>query len=272
MSGAVIHRRNVVLAVAAVGYAAAFAAFVAFEHSGLGIANFFYLPICLVGLASDALRGVLAGVFAAGLYAAAVVVASGIEAEHVLTESTAIRLSTYTLVGAIVGRYASSNRMLVAKLHDHATHDFLTGLGNARVFDEELAMRCASGRPFTLVLGDMDGLKRINDEHGHDAGNASLRRVAEVLRDNTPPGGCVARVGGDEFAILTDLTVEQAAVMCARIGRSCAAAELALSFGTTASPQDGTTAVELFRKADDRLFTAKLLNRNRRTMLYAAQS
>jgi diguanylate cyclase (GGDEF)-like protein len=262
----------VVLGVAAAAYAGVFAVFVAFEHSGLGLGHFFYVPICLVALGSDAVRGAAAGMLAAGLYAAAVIAAPGVPAANVLTESTAIRLFTYTLVGALVGRYASSNRMLVARLRDHATHDFLTGLGNARVFDEELAKRCASERPFTLVLTDVDDLKRVNDAHGHEEGNAALRRVAEALRENTAPGDCIARIGGDEFAILTGLALEQTALLCARISRSLAADELHLSFGTTASPQDGAAAVELFRKADDRLFAAKLLSRNRKTVLYAAKS
>ena len=261
-----------VLGVAAAAYAGVFAVFVAFEHSGLGLGHFFYVPICLVALGSDAVRGAAAGMLAAGLYAAAVIAAPGVPAASVLTESTAIRLFTYTLVGALVGRYASSNRMLVARLRDHATHDFLTGLGNARVFDEELAKRCASERPFTLVLTDVDDLKRVNDAHGHEEGNAALRRVAEALRENTAPGDCIARIGGDEFAILTGLALEQTALLCARISRSLAADELHLSFGTTASPQDGGAAVELFRKADDRLFAAKLLSRNRKTVLYAAKS
>lgn len=272
MSAAFIHRRSALVGASATAYAVVFAVFVAFEHSGLGLANLFYVPICLVALGSDAVRGAAAGALAAGLYAAAVVVDSGRPAAHVLTESTAIRLFTYSLVGAIVGWYASSNRTLVAQLRDHATHDFLTGLGNARVFDEELAMRCAAGQPVTLVLADMNDLKRVNDVHGHEAGNAALRRVAEALRENTAPGDCVARVGGDEFAILTGLPAEQAAHMCARISRALTGDDLHLSFGTTASPQDGTAAIELFRKADDRLFAAKLVARNRKTVLYAAKS
>ena len=270
MSAALTSNRRVVLILAAASYAAVLAAFIAFEHSGLGIAHFFYVPICLVALVSDAPRGALAGVLATGLYAIGVVVALHVSDTHALLEWTAIRLVTFTLAGALVGWYASSNRTLVSRLRDHATTDFLTGLGNARIFDEELARRCATGLPFTLVLADIDDLKRINDFHGHEAGNAALRRIAEMLRANTLPGDHVARVGGDEFAILTDLPLEQTALQCARIARALAAEDLHLSFGTTAHPQDGASAVELFCKADDRLFTAKLLSRNRRTVVSLA--
>ncbi|HXY80731.1 MAG TPA: GGDEF domain-containing protein [Gaiellaceae bacterium] len=272
MSAALVNNRRVVLALAAAAYAAVLASFIVLEHGGLGIAHFFYVPICLVALASDALWGALAGALATGLYAVGVVVAPHVHDTHALPEWAGIRLVTFALAGALVGWYASSNRTLIGRLREHALQDFLTGLGNARVFDETLARRCANGHPFTLVLADMDDLKGVNDAHGHEAGNDALRRVAEVLRAHTGQRDCVARVGGDEFAILSDLTPEQAALMCARIAQTLAHDELHLSFGTTAFPQDGSAAVELFRKADDRLFTAKLLNRNRKTVLYAAKS
>ncbi|HEX7582747.1 MAG TPA: hypothetical protein VF321_06630, partial [Gaiellaceae bacterium] len=72
--------------------------------------------------------------------------------------------------------------------------------------------------------------------------------------------------GGDEFAFVTHLQPEKAREVCARLARTLAADDLHLSFGTTCFPDDGTSSVELFRKADDRLFAAKLLNRNRRTI------
>ena len=267
MSAALVNNRRLVLALAAIAYAGVLVSFIVFEHGGLGLAHFFYVPICLVALVTDAFGGALAGVLATGLYAVGVVVAPHVGDTHALPEWVAIRLFTFALAGALVGWYASSNRTLVGRLSEHALQDFLTGLGNARVFDESLARRCASGHPFTLVLADMDDLKRVNDAHGHEAGNDALRRVAEVLRDHIAPDDCVARVGGDEFAILTGLAPEQTALMCARITRALAPEDLHLSFGTTAFPQDGTAAVELFRKADDRLFTAKLLSRNRKTVL-----
>jgi diguanylate cyclase (GGDEF)-like protein len=77
----------------------------------------------------------------------------------------------------------------------------------------------------------------------------------------------IARIGGDEFAMITSRPPEQTALVCRRIARTVGTEGVHLSFGTTASPDDGTTAVELFRKADDRLFAAKLVSRNRRTVV-----
>src|SRR6266571_4101970 len=95
------------------------------------------------------------------------------------TPASGIRLATYTIVGALMGFYASRNRQLVHRLRDLAGRDFVTGCGNARTFDDELAKRCAAGQPFALVLADADDLSDVNDVHGHAAGNAALKRIGE---------------------------------------------------------------------------------------------
>ena len=247
-------------------YAGGFAAFLIVHQPGLGMGHFFYVPICLVALVTDEFRGALAGLFAAALYVSAVIVTQMSAAADVLSWSSATRLVTYTSVGALLGWYSSRNRQLLGELGDRALQDFLTGIGNARFFDAKLAERCAEGRPFTLVLADLDGFGQINEVHGHDAGNTALCRVAEALREIAWPTDDVARIGGDEFAFLTHLQPEQARHVCARLARVLAKENLHMSFGTTCYPDDGTAAVELFRKSDDRLFAAKLLNRNRRTV------
>jgi diguanylate cyclase (GGDEF)-like protein len=266
------HNRRLALFLAVPAYAGVFAAFVLIERPGLGIGHFFYLPICLVALATDELLGAAAGVFAAALYAAAVILAPDLPAASILTSSTSIRLVTFVGIGALVGRYSRRNRTLVAELRRHARQDFLTGIGNVRMFDEEIAERCGAERPFTLVLADLDDFGRVNDMHGHEAGNAALCRVAEVLRENSGPAAVVARIGGDEFALLTYRPSDQAAQLCGRLTRALAAEDFHVSFGTTSYPADGATPVELFRKADDRLFAAKLLNRNRRTVVSLVRS
>jgi diguanylate cyclase (GGDEF)-like protein len=262
-----VFQRRLVAVVAAVAYVAVFFAFVLVEQPGLGVAHFFYLPICIVALTTDAFWGAAAGVVATALYALAFVVTPHLESTQVVTTSVAIRLMTYACIGALVGWYASRNRTLVGELRQHALQDFLTGVGNARLFDEELARRCALGRPFTLVVADLTDLGRINETHGHEAGNAALRRVADAVSEAAQRSDAVARIGGDEFAILTHQTAEEMTLVSARISRIVAAADLDLSFGTTSYPEDGTTAVELSRKADDRLFAAKLVSRNRRTVV-----
>jgi diguanylate cyclase (GGDEF)-like protein len=270
MSAATATTRRIVLAFAGLMSAVVFATFVVFENPGLGLAHFFYIPVCLVALVTNELLGALAGVFTVGLYVAAVELAPAVPSAQALTTATGIRLITYTIVGALVGFFASRNRQLVDRLRDLAGRDFVTGLGNARTFDEELAKRCASGQPFALVLADADNLNELNHIHGHAAGNAALKRIGEVLSQHAEPGDVIARIGGDEFALLTVLPADQIAALQARTNRTLAAENLSTTFGATFSPDDGQTASELFHKADDRLFAAKLVRQNRATVIALA--
>jgi diguanylate cyclase (GGDEF)-like protein len=259
-----------VLALAAFAYAGVFAAFVVLEKPGLGIGHFFYVPICLVALVTDGALGVITGFLTAGFYAIAVEAAPGVPAADALTKATAIRLVTFALVGGLIGMYASRNRQLVENLREHASSDFVTGLGNARAFDEELGRRCAAGAEFALVLADVDDLKEVNDVHGHAAGNAALKRVGEVLKHHVEPGDLIARIGGDEFALVTSLPSEQIVALGARVNRSLAQEGFSVTFSSTFCPADGQTATELFHKADDRLFAAKLVRHNRATVVALA--
>jgi diguanylate cyclase len=272
LSAATALNRRAVLAIAAAAYAGVFATFVFVETPGLGLGHFLYIPICLVALVSDEARGALAGVFGAGIYLLAIELTPRVPSTTALTSATAIRLVTYTLVGALIGFYACRNRQLVERLHDNANRDFLTGLGNARAFDEELARHCASGKPFALILADVDDLKGLNDIHGHAAGNNALRRIGEVLRQHADAADFVARIGGDEFAVVTALPADQIVALTTRVNRALSPEGFSLTFGTTRSPEDGVTTAELFHKADDRLFAGKLVRQNRATVVALAEA
>lgn len=270
MSAASVHTRRLVLLLAAACYAGVFAAFIASDNAALGIGHLFVLPICMVALVSDALTGLFAGVLATGLYIVAVLMAPNVPSSHAITGASLIRLVAYVLVGTLIGFFAHGNRELVERLQGLAGLDFVTGVGNARSFDEALARRCAAGKPFSLLLADLDALTEINNTHGHAAGNAALKRVGEVLAQHAEPEDCVARIGGDEFAVVTALTGTEVTALMSRANRTLAPESLSLTFGATSSPGDGQTAAELFHKADDRLFAAKLVRQNHATVLALA--
>jgi diguanylate cyclase (GGDEF)-like protein len=262
---ATIHRRLLV-ATAIAFYALVFSAFVLFEIPGLGLGHFFYIPVALLALACGTRIGFMGGALATGLYALAIVITPRLPTRDVLTAATAIRFFTYASCGTLIGWFANEHRRHVAQLRDLAERDFLTGILNTRVFDEALARRCNDARPFVLLLGDMDNLKTVNDTHGHVAGNNELRRLADSLARAIGPDDELARVGGDEFAILTDVLVTEAAEFCAGLRATLAAEDLHMTFGWAALPEDGVGPLELFRKADDRLYAAKLIERNHRVI------
>jgi diguanylate cyclase (GGDEF)-like protein len=266
MSAATYHRRLLV-AIALTFFGLIFGTFLLLEVPGLGLGHFFYVPVVLLALALG-LRGGFAGAaLATGLYALAILVTPRLPTRDVVTFATAIRFVTYTTVGTVIGWYADQHRGHIEALRELADRDFLTGLANARVFDEALGRRCGAADQFALVLADMDDLKHVNDAHGHAEGNRAIRRVGELLAANVPAGSDVARVGGDEFALLLAGSVHDAHALCAELGKTLSRAGVGVSFGWAARPDDGDSSIELFRKADDRLYAAKLLARNRRTVV-----
>ncbi|MFN8021636.1 MAG: GGDEF domain-containing protein [Acidimicrobiales bacterium] len=102
-----------------------------------------------------------------------------------------------------------------------ARQDALTGIGNRRAWNEattRAAVQFAAdpvGNPVTVVLGDLDRLKTVNDLHGHDAGDELIRAAARIFADAAPAGSLVARLGGDEFGILVVGTAVQPAELVA---------------------------------------------------------
>src|SRR5579863_5926140 len=117
-----------------------------------------------------------------------------------------------------------------------ALTDPLTGLANRRKFDQEMARRFAqwtgTGSPLSLVLVDVDNFKRVNDQHGHVAGDAVLQQVAQVLLESVRANDLVARYGGEEFGvILPGTTLDEAKPVAERVRG--AIAEHGFQFGDT---------------------------------------
>jgi diguanylate cyclase (GGDEF)-like protein len=251
-------------------YLGIFVGFVIFEVPGLGIGHFYYVAIAMVALAGGTWAGIGGGFLAAGLYVLSIALTPRVPTKDVMTMGTIIRTVTYCSCGALIGWFASQHRDHVRQLRELAERDFLTGLLNTRAFDESLAQRCASDETFVLLLGDIDDLKTVNDTHGHAEGNRVLRHVAEAFGAAVGPGAELARVGGDEFAVITRGSVEEAQALSTLLKKRLARDGHELSFGWAVRPEDGPGPLELFRKADDRLYAAKLLGRNRRAVLALA--
>jgi diguanylate cyclase (GGDEF)-like protein len=254
--------RPLLPALAAASAAAVTVAFVFLEHPGLGIGNFYYVPIALFAIWGGPWLGGAAGVFSAVLYNAAMVVNPSLPASPVWAEAT-IRLITFSAIGVIVGRFAHANRGLVAELTRLATRDQLTGLPNTRAFEAAIAARLDRGVPFALVLGDVDELRRVNG-NGEEHGDEVLRRLADRLLSARRLDEDVARVGGDEFAILSQLPRGSARMLALLLERQVSGTNETMTFGWASYPDDGDNALALYRVADERLYARKVARGFRR--------
>lgn len=153
-----------------------------------------------------------------------------------------------------------------------ATHDPLTGLANYRhlvdSLDAEFKRSQRTGRPFALLLMDLDDLKRINDALGHLAGNRALTRFAEVLRQHCRSTDLAARYGGDEFALLLiEADAAMAEQVCIRVeeclARDAQEPSLTVSIGYATFPGEGSSVKAVLKAADLRLYRCKMERRRR---------
>jgi len=165
------------------------------------------------------------------------------------------------------------NRELLAQLASEARTDALTGLLNRRGFDEraqiELTRARREGGSIAVVMFDIDYFKRINDEWGHDTGDAVLARTAALLADQSRDIDVVARLGGEEFAVLMPSSdAEGAARLADRARAAVGKAEspglpaVRMSAGLAAA-EAPESAQELLQAADIALYRAKRSGRDR---------
>jgi diguanylate cyclase (GGDEF)-like protein len=258
--------RQLLLAASTASYALVFVAFLLYERPGLGIAHFFYLSIATTAIATGPATGALAGLGATALYVTAVVLNPLIPSNEVLTASTAIRCITFVSIGFVIGWFAGRNRSMLAELRILAERDILTGLPNTRAFEAAITRRLESGRPFALLLADLDALKELNQEAGPAAGDEALRRVADRLSNALAPEDQVARVGSDEFAVLVSCAaLDAAADLSARLEVILSSQGTRVTFGWSVHPQEGENALALYRAASERLYARKVMRGYLRT-------
>ena len=179
----------------------------------------------------------------------------------------------------------TAQKRIEAELERLARHDALTGLANRSLFtgkaDAALARMRRHGEAFAVLMLDLDRFKSVNDSFGHPAGDALLREIAQRLLNTVREVDCVARFGGDEFAVLQAPCTDQKAGVIALSDRILAAVTepydfngrkliLETSIGIALAPQDGDDVDALIKHADLALYRAKAEGRNRYCFFTAA--
>ena len=178
------------------------------------------------------------------------------------------RMVTTLEQAAVQTGMALEREMLTARLRRAAETDALTGLANRAVANARLDAAVATGRPFALVMVDLDHFKQLNDTHGHQAGDDALRMVAGVLRAHGRPGDLAARYGGEEFLmILPRPGRDEALADAEQLRRAIATAPtdvpVTASLGLAMYPADGHDQQAVLAAADAALYRAKAGGRNR---------
>jgi diguanylate cyclase (GGDEF)-like protein len=166
----------------------------------------------------------------------------------------------------LLGATLLDNATLFRQVRTLAISDSLTGLANYRhlvdVLQNELERSGRTNRAFSVLLMDLDGLKKINDRHGHLIGSRALCRVATILRLNSRSIDTAARYGGDEFALVLPETNLSAAQQVVERVRYCLESDeevpqLSISIGVATFPKCGVTVQQLLEYADQALYAMK---------------
>ncbi|QLP97895.1 MAG: PleD family two-component system response regulator [Rhodoblastus sp.] len=174
-------------------------------------------------------------------------------------------------------RFADAMRETVYASMEAAIVDPLTGVNNRRYLDSHLAAMLAQAsaqrKPVSVMLLDIDHFKRVNDTHGHEAGDAVLRGFAARVKSAIRGADLVARMGGEEFLVaMPDTPLDVALKVAERLREAVAATSFAVRDDLTipvtvsvgvATRQDGADADELLRRADRALYRSKSDGRNR---------
>jgi diguanylate cyclase (GGDEF)-like protein len=175
-----------------------------------------------------------------------------------------------------VTRDLRERRAFEAQLVHQALHDALTDLPNRVLFADRLAQALSRAGRFAgslaVLLLDLDHFKGVNDRHGHLTGDAVLRAAAERIASITRSSDCLARWGGEEFAILAPGMDQEAATLLAERARTAladhpveiegTAIELTLSVGVAVAGPGAQTPDRLLDAADEALYEAKRAGRN----------
>jgi diguanylate cyclase (GGDEF)-like protein len=206
-----------------------------------------------------------------GVVAVTVVITAVLRLAHeanFATAASAFWLSTFLNLSVPLGIWGMSRAMGMYALRSE--EDALTGLLNRRAFTDAVRHRLTNPPPahthLAVVMVDLDNFKRINDTHGHSAGDRALQAVAELLRQHTPADAVICRAGGEEFLVALTSVITDVGPLAARFCTALAelSPKITGSIGTASAelelltgPDNAWVVDELVRIADSAMYAAK---------------
>ena len=197
--------------------------------------------------------------------------------EHAMRNGGRIERRVVSLVEqfATHASLALRNAWLLEQVRTLAEMDALTGIANRRTFqnklEEEIARSKRSGEPVTLMMLDIDHFKKLNDTYGHQAGDETLKKVADILVGMCRDFDMAARYGGEEFAvILPGCSSRDSLIVAERMRKELAAAsekrrKVSASAGVATFPNHASGSAALIKYADEALYESKRGGRDRIT-------
>ena len=238
-----------------------------FDGAGTADNQMLYVWVCLFSVYCLAARNALVQIAIVGVAYGWLLAGQEVAAGDAATR-WAVTMTALAVGGLLVARLRRSNERLVAELITKARIDPLTGVLNRHALEERAELEFArvrrKGGSVAILVADIDDFKTINDSLGHPAGDQVLRQVTAVLEAETREVDAVARVGGDEFAVmLPGVTASGARVIAERLRvevRRTAGdmhLRLSLSIGIALGPPDGSSLDELWMAADRAMYMAK---------------
>lgn len=205
---------------------------------------------------------------------------NGIYVNGASVEDVPLNSGDFVKIGEVIFKYLSGDNIEAAyheEIYRLTIEDGLTRISNKRYLDEfldrEFARSKRYGRPLSVMMIDIDHFKKVNDVHGHLAGNAILAEVADLLRPRIRRDECFARYGGEEFCVVMPESMAEGAARYAEIIRIMVDAHsfifegkripVTVSIGVAAKSRSMNSAAELIDAADQCLYKAKQRGRNK---------
>jgi len=238
------------------------------------VTSMLVLPVLFAALVYPLSTVIALAVLAELFYAIVATMGGFVSPSRGTMSGVALGLAGGIAVMAAINRNAQDRdrQRLTARLHRLATRDGLTGCLTYQAFQDALELEAARtrrhGRPFSVVMVDLYSFKHINDAHGHDVGDATLRGVVQALMAAARTTDVVGRIGGDELAVLLPETdVTQAPLVAERFRAHARSAQtpvdVTVSFGAATWSDQFDSPAEVVRHADQALYSAKHAGRDR---------